>query len=171
MNDESAGPVATLDDIPEHGSARAMVGKTPILLTRRGDEVRALSATCPHGGASLAFGCTCGERVICPLHLAAFDRSSGRVLEPPGHSAVEAWGVRVVGRDVFVERPDSERDGDRAQVRSPPPRPRRLIRGPSSSSAAARREPWPWKPCATKASEVASCSSPRSRGSPLSAPI
>ncbi|MBF5041913.1 Rieske 2Fe-2S domain-containing protein [Aggregicoccus sp. 17bor-14] len=77
----------------------------PVLLLRAGEELFAVSATCPHYGAPLAEGLQVGATLRCPWHHAAFDLRSGAVLRPPALNGLgcyalerDAGRVRVLGR-------------------------------------------------------------------------
>jgi apoptosis-inducing factor 3 len=76
-----------------------------ILLARAGDELFAVSATCPHYGAPLNDGLQVGQTVRCPWHHARFDLRTGApacapALKPLTCYAVERSGntVRVTGK-------------------------------------------------------------------------
>lgn len=69
------GPV---DEIPlGEGRAYAVDGDTVAVFRLRDGSLRALSAVCPHAGGPLADGQIDNKVVICPLHLHAFDLSTG----------------------------------------------------------------------------------------------
>ena len=99
-------PLAHASDLREGEMKEVTVGETKILLARVGDGYHAVGATCPHYGAPLAEGALCGTRVVCPWHHAAFDVTSGDLLEPPALDALVSYGVRVAGGQVFVSLPD-----------------------------------------------------------------
>lgn len=69
------GPIS---DIPP-GEGRAYpVGDTQVAVFRlRDGSVRALSAICPHRGGPIADGQIDLKVVVCPLHLTAFDLTTG----------------------------------------------------------------------------------------------
>jgi nitrite reductase (NADH) small subunit len=67
-----------LDDIPLGEGRAYAVGDDRIAVFRlRDGSVRALSAICPHRGGPLADGQIDTKVVICPLHLTAFDLTTG----------------------------------------------------------------------------------------------
>ena len=86
-----------LSDIPENTLHKATLGQDPILLVRRGDDVRAYAGTCPHAGAPLEQGALCGDRLICPWHKAVFALDDGALLEPPALAPLSRYEVRVSG--------------------------------------------------------------------------
>jgi nitrite reductase (NADH) small subunit len=69
------GPVA---DIPlGEGRTYDVNGEMVAVFRLRDGSVRALSAVCPHRGGPLADGQLDAKVVICPLHLNAFDLTTG----------------------------------------------------------------------------------------------
>jgi len=65
--------------------------------------VRAVSAVCPHRGGPIADGQTDGCKVVCPLHLHAFDLSDGTSLT--GQPALKVYPVEIVEGKVRVRAP------------------------------------------------------------------
>lgn len=70
--------VGSLDQIPV-GEARVFdVAGEPVAVFRlRNGGLRAVSAVCPHRGGPIADGQSDDQIVLCPLHLNAFDLSTG----------------------------------------------------------------------------------------------
>jgi nitrite reductase (NADH) small subunit len=69
------GPV---DEIPlGEGRAYPVAGDMVAVFRLRDGSLRALSAVCPHRGGPLADGQIDQKVVICPLHLHAFDLTTG----------------------------------------------------------------------------------------------
>jgi len=87
-------------------------GRTIVLLRQDG-ALLAVEGICPHLGGLLSDGTLKGDRLICPLHGAAFDVRSGAVLadpfgvEPPegGVDALRSYPLRVVRGMVEVDLP------------------------------------------------------------------
>lgn len=72
------GPVA---DIPlGEGRAYAVDGEQIVVFRLRDGALRALSAVCPHRGGPIADGQIDDRVVLCPLHLNAFDLTTGECL-------------------------------------------------------------------------------------------
>ncbi|MEV6601573.1 Rieske (2Fe-2S) protein [Actinoplanes sp. NPDC051346] len=85
------GPV---DQIPlGEGRAFAVDGEMVAVFRLRDGSLRALSAVCPHRGGPLADGQTDGRVVVCPLHLNAFDLTTGCSLS--GQPDVTTYPVAV----------------------------------------------------------------------------
>jgi nitrite reductase (NADH) small subunit len=69
------GPV---DDIPlGEGRTYAVDGEMVAVFRLRDGSLRALQAVCPHRGGPLADGQIDLKVVVCPLHLNAFDLTTG----------------------------------------------------------------------------------------------
>jgi nitrite reductase (NADH) small subunit len=96
--------VARLADLPDRCGWLVELEEDgrEIALFRRGAEVVALDAVCPHRGALLAFGDVRGDLVHCPLHAWGFRLDDGACPEFPG-VAVTTYRVTVEGEEVFLE--------------------------------------------------------------------
>ena len=92
----------TADLAPGQVIAVEAAGK-PIALCNVAGAFYALAAECPHAGALLSEGELVGQSLICPLHGAAFDVTTGEVTEPPADEGVACYAVRVTGGDIEVE--------------------------------------------------------------------
>jgi NADPH-dependent 2,4-dienoyl-CoA reductase/sulfur reductase-like enzyme/nitrite reductase/ring-hydroxylating ferredoxin subunit len=95
--------VARLADLQETRAMRLELDGHQIMLVRRGAEVRAFAAQCPHAGAPLDEGAICRGRIVCPWHKATFDAADGRLLEPPALHGLQRYPVRLDDGDVYVE--------------------------------------------------------------------
>ncbi|WP_460500916.1 Rieske 2Fe-2S domain-containing protein, partial [Hymenobacter agri] len=69
-----------LADLPDGGMTTGHAQGEPVLLTRRGAEIFAISAKCSHLGAPLEKGLLDGETVRCPWHHACFSLRTGEAL-------------------------------------------------------------------------------------------
>ena len=82
-----------------------------LLLANVGGEFRAASRKCPHFGFNLCKGRIDGNGVVCPVHKAKFDLTTGAVERDPkllfiqmtAKSGLSLFPVRVEGGDVLVE--------------------------------------------------------------------
>ncbi|MBI3841510.1 MAG: Rieske 2Fe-2S domain-containing protein [Thaumarchaeota archaeon] len=79
------------------------LGGTHLLIARIGGEVSAVSGTCTHEETDLGLGFMMEDRVVCPLHLSAFDLRSGEVLNPPATQPLQRFNVKIEGETIFVE--------------------------------------------------------------------
>lgn len=94
--------VALLSELAPDKLVRVMARGVPVLLVRRGEQVRALSATCGHAGGPLDEGELAGGCVRCPWHGSIFRLSDGTVVRGPAAAAQPAWQVRIEGEQVQV---------------------------------------------------------------------
>jgi apoptosis-inducing factor 3 len=74
----------------------------PVLMTRVGDEVYAVGASCTHYGGPLAEGLVDGDTVRCPWHHACFSLKTGEALRAPALSPLPCWTVTRDGGRVRV---------------------------------------------------------------------
>ena len=65
----------------------------------------AIGEACTHVGGSLSAGELEGHVVLCSLHCAEFDVTSGRVLGPPADEDVPCYKVHVDGDNLQIEAP------------------------------------------------------------------
>jgi len=95
-------PLGSIHDIPlGEGRAFAVDGEMVAVFRLRDGSVRALSAVCPHRGGPLADGQIDRTQVVCPLHLNAWDLSTGCSLN--GLPSVATYSVRVDDDLLFLE--------------------------------------------------------------------
>jgi nitrite reductase (NADH) small subunit len=91
-----------VDDIPlGEGRTYAVDGEMIAVFRLRDGSVRALSAVCPHQGGPLADGQLDLKQVVCPLHLYAWDLSTGCSLS--GQESVPVFPVRVENNQLVLE--------------------------------------------------------------------
>ena len=92
------GPI---EEIPVGEGRAYVVGGDAIAVFRlRDGSVRALSAVCPHRGGPLADGQIDLRVVICPLHLNAFDLTTG--CSTSGQPPLTVYPVRVDDENQLV---------------------------------------------------------------------
>jgi nitrite reductase (NADH) small subunit len=93
------GPVA---EIPVGEGRTYTVGGDMVAVFRlRDGSLRALSAVCPHKGGPLADGQIDSKVVVCPLHLNAFDLTTGCSLTGQPDLTVYPVGVDDEGHIVI----------------------------------------------------------------------
>jgi len=84
-----------LSAIPDGDMLKGHVDDQAVVLVRRGDELFAVGAKCPHYGGPLAEGLVVGETIRCPWHHACFSLRSGEVLRAPARDPLPRWRVEV----------------------------------------------------------------------------
>lgn len=95
-------PLGALADLPDGDPARRWAGDTPVLVVRRGDDVRVLSDRCPHLASPMSDGeldCARGE-ITCPWHGSVFRVDDGAVVNGPATAPLAAFASRVVDGEV-----------------------------------------------------------------------
>jgi nitrite reductase (NADH) small subunit len=86
--------LGSVDDIPLGEGRTYAVGDDMVAVFRlRDGSLRALSAVCPHRGGPLADGQIDRTVVICPLHLNAWDLTTG--CSTTGQPPITVYAVRV----------------------------------------------------------------------------
>jgi nitrite reductase/ring-hydroxylating ferredoxin subunit len=109
MNEKSMGGGWT--DVGEAAgldtkARRVLLGESPVLLVRGGDEFFAIGAQCTHQGAPLDRGVVklagSVRTVTCPAHGSMFDLATGRVMRPPAMKPEPVYDVKVEDGRVFV---------------------------------------------------------------------
>jgi apoptosis-inducing factor 3 len=74
----------------------------PVLVTRRGEELFAIGATCTHYGGPLAKGLMVDCTVRCPWHHARFDLRTGEAIAAPALNNVACYKIEKGGEQFFV---------------------------------------------------------------------
>jgi nitrite reductase (NADH) small subunit len=93
--------IGSVDDIPlGEGRTYAVDGDMIAVFRLRDGSVRALSAVCPHKGGPLADGQIDRKQVLCPLHLNAWDLTTGCSLS--GQPDLTVYPVRIAGDQILL---------------------------------------------------------------------
>ena len=95
---DAARPIARLADVPDGGGL--VLGDEHVVLTRSGDQVVGLSATCTHQGCTV--DSVANGVVSCPCHGSTFDAANGEVVTGPATRPLDVVDVEV--RDGAVYR-------------------------------------------------------------------
>ncbi len=85
-----------LSDVPQGMMHTVTAAGREIVICRTKDGVYALDNICTHAYARLNEGRLRGNRLICPLHGAAFDVRDGRVLGAPASRPLATHALTVV---------------------------------------------------------------------------
>lgn len=94
--------VASTSEIALGKMLCAQVKGVEVLVCHVEEGYFAVDNTCSHADAKLSEGRLRGNRVLCPLHGAAFDVRDGSVLRPPAVRPIGSHPVRVVDDGVWV---------------------------------------------------------------------
>jgi nitrite reductase/ring-hydroxylating ferredoxin subunit len=102
--------VAKTADISPGAIIPIEAGGRKLLLAQVGSDYFAAQRKCPHLGFNLSRGSLDGDAVVCPLHKAKFDLSTGKIERDPkllfikmtAKSDLKTFPVRVEGEDVLV---------------------------------------------------------------------
>jgi NADPH-dependent 2,4-dienoyl-CoA reductase/sulfur reductase-like enzyme/nitrite reductase/ring-hydroxylating ferredoxin subunit len=98
-----------LGQLADGSSLLGHVGGDAVLLSRRGDELFAITAACTHYGGPLGEGLIDGDTVRCPWHHACFNLRTGEALRAPALNPVAGWRVERRG-ELAVVTDKLERD-------------------------------------------------------------
>ena len=91
-----------LTNIPDNGILLGHADGEAILLSRAGNDVSAIGATCTHYGGPLAEGLVVDGTVRCPWHHACFSLKTGEAIGAPALRPVPRWVVERRGPQVLV---------------------------------------------------------------------
>jgi nitrite reductase/ring-hydroxylating ferredoxin subunit len=89
--------VAVLDEasLQEGTPKRVRAKGYAVMLLKRGDDIEAIAATCPHLGGPLDKGEIEDDTVTCPWHGSVFCLNDGSLLHGPATAPVTAFEVKV----------------------------------------------------------------------------
>src|SRR3569833_59286 len=127
--DLAAGVPAS--SIPEGGMLVGHAQGQAVLLSRRGDEIFAIGATCTHYSGPLGEGLIVGDTVRCPWHHACFSLRTGEAIRAPALSPVPRWTIERRGDTVLVtgeiKAPDGATPYAGVPTTTPPPDVKRVV--------------------------------------------
>jgi NADPH-dependent 2,4-dienoyl-CoA reductase/sulfur reductase-like enzyme/nitrite reductase/ring-hydroxylating ferredoxin subunit len=104
-----------LSTIADGAMMTGHVGDQAVVLVRRGDELFAVGAKCPHYGGPIGAGLVVEETIRCPWHHACFSLRTGEVLRAPALDPLPCWRIEVSDGVAYVR--------ERIEVPSPPSTP------------------------------------------------
>jgi nitrite reductase/ring-hydroxylating ferredoxin subunit/uncharacterized membrane protein len=90
-------------DLQEGKPKRVLAKDYPVMLLKRGLNIQAIAATCPHLSGPLDKGDIDGDTVICPWHGSTFCLDDGSLIHGPATAPVASFDVMVEGGRVFVK--------------------------------------------------------------------
>lgn len=94
--------VARKQDIPRGKTLCVEFDGREVLLCHTVEGLFAVDNLCTHAHARLCDGKLKGQRVLCPLHGAAFDVRNGNALSRPASIALRCYAVKVDGDDILL---------------------------------------------------------------------
>ena len=103
--------VMKVDELDEDTPTRAMAGDVAVLLVKRGDQIFAITETCPHLGGPLSEGKLVDGAIECPWHGSQLALDDGHVVSGPTTFAARCFDVRVRFGNIQV-RAAGHRGGD-----------------------------------------------------------
>jgi nitrite reductase/ring-hydroxylating ferredoxin subunit/uncharacterized membrane protein len=115
-------PVLDADDLRAGSPKRITVDGTDIALFRRGNQVYAVNAVCPHAGGPLDEGQVEGETVQCPWHDSVFDLADGSIVHGPTAFPVACYEARRRNGQIEIRsRQPEAAEGQEAEEEAPEP--------------------------------------------------
>lgn len=95
-------PLADLEDsVPRE----VQLDNRTLTLVKVGEDIYAVDGICTHAFALLSDGYVDGDTIECPLHAARFHLPTGKVLEGPAETDLNAHPVRLSGKIVQIGLP------------------------------------------------------------------
>lgn len=98
--------VADINDLPRGATLCVDIEGREILLCHTAEGVFAVDNLCSHAAARLCEGKLKGNRILCPLHAAAFDVRDGAALSRPAVRPIASHLVDVDGDTIRVTLAD-----------------------------------------------------------------
>jgi len=102
--------VASIGQVADGQIVPIEAGGNKLLLANVGGQLHAAQRKCPHLGFNLCRGSLEDNAVVCPLHKARFDLTTGKIERDPkllfikmtAKHDLKTWPVRIEGQDVLV---------------------------------------------------------------------
>ena len=95
--------VAKVSGIPSGVVLGFEVNGKKVAVANVGGKFYAFEDRCTHMGGRLSKGLLMGSNIMCPLHAATFDVTTGKVVTAPATAPVGTFAVRVEGDDILVD--------------------------------------------------------------------
>ena len=92
---ESFTRAMKVEELKKNKPTRVVVDGVAVLLVKHGDQIHALTETCPHLGGPLSEGKIVGDAIECPWHGSQLALDSGRVVNGPTTFPARCFDVRV----------------------------------------------------------------------------
>jgi len=98
--------VASLSDLPQGQTLCVEIDGREVLLCHTAEGVYAVDNLCSHADARLCDGKLKGQKILCPLHGAAFDVRDGNALTRPAITPIASHSVTVDDDAILVALTD-----------------------------------------------------------------
>ena len=98
--------VAGMDELPRGASLCVAIDGREILLCHTAEGVFAVDNRCSHAEARLCEGKLKGQKILCPLHGAAFDVRDGSALSRPAIRPIASHKVKLDNESILVALAD-----------------------------------------------------------------
>src|SRR3954462_10937428 len=92
----------SLDQLTEGKPLLGHADGAAVLMSRIGNDVFAVGASCTHYGGPLAEGVVVGDTGRCPWHHACFSLKNGEALRSPALSPLPSWTVKRDGSRITL---------------------------------------------------------------------
>jgi nitrite reductase/ring-hydroxylating ferredoxin subunit/uncharacterized membrane protein len=99
---ESFTRAMKVEELKKNKPVRVVVDGVAVLLVKHGDQIHALTETCPHLGGPLSEGKIVGDAIECPWHGSQLALDSGCVVNGPTTFPARCFDVRVRGGYIEV---------------------------------------------------------------------
>ncbi|MCB0697157.1 MAG: Rieske (2Fe-2S) protein [Chitinophagaceae bacterium] len=92
----------SLSNLEDNKPIEISVDTKAVGLLRKGDDIYAFAATCPHAGARLCEGWVDAQgRIVCPLHKYRFDPANGRNTSGEGYK-LKTYPVEIRNGAIYI---------------------------------------------------------------------
>lgn len=102
MTNDDYNQVARLDELPQGKTLCVDVEGREILLCHTAEGVFAVDNLCSHADARLCEGKLKGQKILCPLHGAAFDVRDGSALTRPAVTPIASHSVKLENNAILI---------------------------------------------------------------------
>ena len=102
MDNKATYRLASVSDIDPGKTLCVEVDGREILICHTREGFFAVDNLCSHAAARLCEGKLKGQKILCPLHGAAFDVRDGSALTRPASTPIDTYSIRVDGDDIIL---------------------------------------------------------------------
>jgi len=108
LDSKTAHRLASVRDIDPGKTLCVEVDGREILICHTKEGFFAVDNLCSHAAARLCEGKLKGQKILCPLHGAAFDVRDGRALTRPASTQIDTFPIRVADDDIILVSSSSD---------------------------------------------------------------